>query len=155
MQKIPFKSIFIILLLQFFIACTESVNEDIFFTTQSFPVSLNEIDTFNSVIDTQNIETLKYLLKDSIIRVSYQSESQADIFLINKEIEIYKLTEVDILLFNSDSFVRYDNNPNRYVNKTGGKPKTMNFKNDTIILSTHLGGVAIQTWEHLVGIKLP
>lgn len=148
MQKIPFKSIFIILYLQFFIACTENVNEDILFTTQSYPVSLNEIDT-------QNIETLKYLLKDSIISVSFQSEFQADTFLINKEIEIYKLTEVDILLFNSDSFVRYDDNPNRYVNKTGWRPRTMNFKNDTIRLSTHLGGVAIQTWEHLIAIKLP
>ena len=116
-----------------------------------FQLSCKKNHTEN--VQTLNLEETRYRMYDSVILVSNGGGIiQEDHYVLNKDIKIYKTITSGELIYNSDTFVIFQNVPPSYNMKNGSFP-ILTFKNDSLSISRHLGGVGIQTWEYLECVK--
>lgn len=97
-------------------------------------------------------QKIKYNLYDSVIR-EYNNGIfiQEFHYVINRNIEVNKLTATGEVLYNTDTFHIYDSSRLIYTN---GSFPLIQFNDDSIVIYRHLGGVAYQTWGYLFGKEI-
>ncbi len=105
---------------------------------------------------SQNLQTTKYRVYDSVYEVVNNMNGGAVVqqnhYPLNRDIIINKNIITNELIYNSDTFVIYSNNPPSYSNKTGSFP-ILSFHNDSLSISTHIGGVGYQIWVYVSCVK--
>lgn len=103
----------------------------------------------------QKLEPSTFKICDSVIRV-YNSMTGGIITenhnIVDRDIIIYKNVSSGELVYNSDTFIIYNNAPLTYSNKHSSFP-LLEFNNDSLSINRHIGGVGYQTWELLKCIK--
>ena len=107
-------------------------------------------------VQTPKLIETKYKLYDSVIKVIDNMNGgviiQENHYTLNRDILISKNSITEELVYNSDTFVIYQNSPLTYSNKNGSFP-LLGFNNDSLSIYRHLGGVGYQTWEYLKCVK--
>jgi hypothetical protein len=71
--------------------------------------------------------------------------------ILNQNIDIFRSVNDSIMAMNTDTFIKFD--VNAYNLKNGNFP-LISFSNDSIFISTKLGGVGFQSWEKIIGKKI-
>lgn len=100
--------------------------------------------------------TLNYTMYDSVLMgIDYMS-GQSVVFeehhTLNTDFSISMDENSEVLIYNLDTFLRFQATPLSFYKKKGGFPNLI-FRNDSLSMNTHLGGVGYQNWKYIKCVK--